>query len=152
MAKLNPIPKGLHSLTAQLNVDGASEAIELYKRAFGAEEIARAPDPSGKKIWHAELRIAGSGIFVNDVFPEMGSGAQPATIWIYGDDVDARWKRATEAGMQVKMPLSDQFWGDRMGVCTDKFNVTWCLAQRMKEMTPEEIKKAEQAFVASMKK
>jgi len=152
MAKVNPIPQGLHSVTAQLNLDGAAEAIAFYKKAFGAEEVMRAPDPSGKKIWHAQIRVNGTSVFVNDAFPEMGSAAQPATLWIYGDDVDARWKRATEAGCQVKMPLMEQFWGDKMGVCTDKWNVTWCLAQHVKDMTPEEIKKAEQAFIASMPK
>ena len=152
MAKVNAIPKGLHSLTAQLNVDGAAQAIEFYKKAFGAEEVMRAPDPSGKKIWHAQIRISGTSVFVNDAFPEMGSPAQPATLWIYGDDVDARWKRATDAGCTVKMPLAEQFWGDKMGVCVDKWGVTWCLAQHVKDLSPEELKKAEQAFIASMKK
>jgi uncharacterized glyoxalase superfamily protein PhnB len=150
--KVKAIPEGLTSLTAQLSVNGAAEAIEFYKKVFGAEEIMRAPDPSGKKIWHSQLRISGSAIFVNDAFPEMGGGAQPATLWIYGNDVDKRWKRATDAGCTVKMPLMDQFWGDRMGVCTDKWNITWCLAQHMKDMTPAEMKKAEQAFIASMAK
>jgi uncharacterized glyoxalase superfamily protein PhnB len=152
MAKVRAVPEGLHTVTPQLTVDGAAEAIDFYKRAFGAEEVTRAPDPSGKKIWHCEIRVAGSAVFVNDSFAEMGATAQPASLWIYGEDVDARWKRAVDAGCTIKMPLMDQFWGDRMGVCVDEWNISWCLAQRVKELTPEEIKKAEQAFIASMKK
>jgi uncharacterized glyoxalase superfamily protein PhnB len=152
MAKVKAVPEGIRSITPQLNLNGAAEALDFYKRAFGAEEVMRAPDPSGKKIWHSQIRIGDSAVFVNDAFPEMGSAAQPASLWIYSDDVDSRWKRATEAGCTVKMPLADQFWGDRMGVCVDKWGVTWCLSQRIKEMTPDELKKAEQAFVASMKK
>ena len=62
------IPQGMHSVTAQLTVDGAAEALEFYKKAFGAEELDRAPDPSGKKIWHASMRIGDSVVFVNDGF------------------------------------------------------------------------------------
>jgi uncharacterized glyoxalase superfamily protein PhnB len=146
-----PIPEGLRSITPQLSLDGAAEAIELYKKALGAVEHSRAPDPSGKKIWHAQLQIGDAAIFVNDTFPEMGSGTpQLAALWVYGDDVDGRWKRAVDAGMQVKYPLQDMFWGDRTGALVDRFGVQWTLGQRMKNLTPEEIKKAEAEFVAQM--
>jgi PhnB protein len=146
------VPEGMHTLTAQLSVDGAAEAIELYKKAFGAEEINRAPDPSGKKIWHAMIRIGDSMLFVNDTFPEMGGAPHPASLWIYQSNVDALFKRAVDAGCKVMMPLMDMFWGDRMGTVTDRWGNRWNLAQHMKDMTPEEMKKAEQAFIASMPK
>ena len=59
-------------LRPALAVDGAAEAIEFYKRAFGAEEVMRAPDPTGKKVWHANLRIGDSSFFVNDPMPDIG--------------------------------------------------------------------------------
>ena len=106
----------MHTVTAELAVDGAAEAIEFYKKAFGAEEVTRAPDPSGKKIWHAQIRIGDSQVFVNDVFPEMGGSAgRRRSLWIYVENVDALFKRATDAGATVKMPLADMFWGDRLG-------------------------------------
>jgi hypothetical protein len=74
------IPEGLHSVTPAMTIDGCAEAIEFYKKAFGAVEIDRAPDPSGKKIWHAQIRIGNSAIFVNDVFPEMGSAPGSASL------------------------------------------------------------------------
>jgi len=152
MAKVKAVPEGMHALTAQLSLEGATEAIDFYKKAFGAEEINRAIDPSGKKVWHAMLRIGDSMFFVNDTFPEMGGGKQTATLWIYTDGVDAAFKRATDAGCQVKMPLGDMFWGDRMGQVIDKWGVTWCLSQRIKDMTPAEMKKAQDEFVAQMQK
>jgi PhnB protein len=152
MSKVKAVPEGMHSLTAQLSIDNAGEAIDFYKKAFGAEEIDRAIDPSGKKVWHAMVRIGDSMLFVNDTFPEMGGGKQTATLWLYVDGVDAMFKRATDAGCSVKMPLMDMFWGDRMGQVTDKWGVTWCLAQRVKVMTKEEMKKAGDEFAKSMQK
>jgi PhnB protein len=152
MSKVKAVPEGLHTVTAALAVDGASDAIAFYKKAFGAEEVTRAPDPSGKKIWHAQIRIGDSQIFVNDVFPEMGGGPGSARLWLYVENVDALFKRATEAGAVVKMPLADMFWGDRLGCVVDKWGNEWNLAQHVKDQTPEEMKKAQDAFVAGMKK
>jgi uncharacterized glyoxalase superfamily protein PhnB len=146
------IPEGLHSITPQLTLDGAAEAIEFYKRAFGAVEQMRAPDPSGKKIWHSSIRIGDSVVFVNDTFPEMGSTAKPSQLWLYSDGVDAMWKRATEAGCQARMPLGDMFWGDRLGSVVDKWGNEWMLAQHMQDLTPEQMKKAQEEFVAKMKR
>lgn len=146
------IPEGLHSLTPQLSVDGADKAIAFFQRAFGAELQHRAPDPSGKKVWHAQLRIGNSALFVNDVFPEMGGRAQPASLWLYVDGVDAAFKRAVDAGATVKMPLMDMFWGDRTGTVQDPFGNQWNLAQHMKDMTPQEMQKAQDEFVAQMAK
>src|SRR5271165_2618809 len=138
MSKVKAIPEGLHTVTAQLTVDGASEAIAFYKRAFGAEEIARAPDPSGKKIWHAEICIGDSQLFINDAFPEMGGPANKTRLWLYSESVDALFKRAADAGATIKMPPADMFWGDRMGMVSDPWGNEWTLAQRVKDMTPDE--------------
>jgi PhnB protein len=148
---IKAIPEGLHSVTPALAIAGAAEAIELYKKAFGAVEKFRAPDPSGQKIWHAELRIGDSVVFVNDAFPEMGSGPTKTSLWLYSEDVDAAFKRATDAGVEVRMPLGDMFWGDRMGTVVDHWGNQWTLAQHKQDLTPEQMKKAEQEFVASMK-
>jgi PhnB protein len=147
----SPIPKGYHSLTSQLSIDGAAAAIEFYKKALGAEVVDQAPDPSGKKIWHASLRIGDSMLFVNDVFPDMGGAPSHSSLWLYVPDTDASFKRATEAGATAKMPPTDMFWGDRMGQIADPFGQTWVLATRVKDLTPEEQKKGAEAFVAKMK-
>ena len=146
------VPEGMHTITPQLAIDGCDKAIEWYKKAFGAELVARAPDPSGKKVWHAAIRIGNSMIFVNDVFPEMGGGAQTASLWLYTENVDQAWKRAIDAGGKQTMPLGDMFWGDRLGALQDPFGNRWNLAQHMKDLSPEEMKEAQDAFVVQMKK
>jgi PhnB protein len=149
MAKVKAIPEGMHSVTAQLTLNGAAEAIEFYKKALGAEVITRAADPSGTKVWHAALRIGDSTIFCNDEFPGMG-GARTTQLWLYGDNVDAAFKRAVDAGAKSLMPVEDMFWGDRMGKISDKWGVEWTLAQRVKDMTPAELERAQDAAIAEM--
>ena len=149
---VKPIPEGLHTLTPSLTLEGAAEAIEFYKKAFGAEERSRAPDPTGKKIWHAELRIGNSAFFVNDTAPEMGATPSFSTLWIYTENVDAAFERASKAGAKVTMPVADMFWGDRMGMLVDRWNIKWAIATRKKQLTPAEMQKAQDDFVAQMAK
>jgi PhnB protein len=152
MAKVTAVPAGMHTITLGLTVDGAADAIAFYSRAFGAEEMTRAMDPSGKKVWHSMIRIGDSVIFVNDAAPEMGAVPMPSKIWIYGDGVDAAFKRATDAGAKAGMPPADMFWGDRIAQVSDRWGNVWMLAQHMRDLTPAEMKKAQDEFVASMKK
>lgn len=152
MAKVKAIPEGIHSVTPALTLDGAAEAIEFYKRAFAATELSRALDPTGKKVWHAMLRIGNSPIFLNDVLPDMGSNAMPTKLWLYGENVDARFKRAVDAGAKAMMQPADMFWGDRMCQVSDRWGNQWTLAERVQDLTPEQMQKAQDAFVAEMKK
>ena len=152
MANVKKIPDGYHTITPQLAIDGAAKAIEFYKKALGAEEIMRAPDPSGQKIWHAVLQVGNSRIFVNDVFPEMDPVGHKSSFWLYVDNCDQAFKRAVDAGCKALMPVADMFWGDRMGHVADPFGQQWTLATHVKDMSPEEMKKAEQAFLAQQKK
>ncbi|HVY46050.1 MAG TPA: VOC family protein [Minicystis sp.] len=148
---VSAIPKGYHTITPQLSIEGAQRAIDFYVKAFGAEAVDVAKDPSGAKIWHAALRVGDSMLFVNDVFPEMGGSKSDASLWLYVPDVDAAYKRAVDAGATSKHAPSDMFWGDRMAHVADPFGQTWTLATRKKDLTPEEMKKAEAEFVAQMK-
>jgi PhnB protein len=152
MAKVSAVPQGMHTVIPVLNLKGGAEAIEFFKKAFGAEEMSRALDPSGKFIWHAALRIGDSTIFISDEMPEMGVPARPTRLWLYLDGVDAAFKRATSAGCKVLMPLADMFWGDRMGKLEDKWGNEWSLAQRIKDLTPQEMKAAQAAFIEQMSK
>jgi PhnB protein len=146
MAK--PIPEGLRAVTPQITIDGCAEAIEFFKAALSAVEVSRAPDPSGKKVWHAQVQIGDSAIFMNDAFPEMGGNAAPTSLWIYSADVDGAFKRAVDAGAKAAMPVADMFWGDRMGTVVDKWGNRWTFAQRVKDLTPEEMRKAGESAAA----
>ena len=148
----HPIPAGYHSITAQLSLLDAAAAIALYQKAFGAEVVDTAKDPSGTKVWHAALRIGSSMIFVNDVFPEMGSpDPSRSSMWLYVTDTDAAYNQAVSAGCTSVMAPMDMFWGDRMGQVSDPFGQKWTIATRVKDMTPDEMAAAEAAFVAGMK-
>lgn len=107
------IPAGHEGLIPHLVCDGCAEAIEFYKKAFGAEEVSRTPAPDGKRIMHAEIRIGGRPLFLVDDFPEFcggksespkALGGTPVTIHRYVEDCDAAIRRAEQAGATVKMP------------------------------------------------
>ena len=145
------IPKGYHTVTPSLMVAGAAKAIDFYKKAFGAEEVSRFPGPDGK-IMHAEIRIGDSTIMLGDEMPDQGGksprayGGSPVSFFIYREDVDASWKQAVDAGAKPIQPLIDQFWGDRAGCIQDPFGHVWWLAQHIKDLTPEELRKNAEAM------
>lgn len=150
MAKAaKPVPEGYHTITPQLTLDNAAKTIEWYKKAFGAEEVGRHLGPDGK-IMHAELKVGDSRFMVNDVMigkGPQGFGGSPASFWIYVADCDALFKRALGAGAQEKLPLADQFWGDRGGAIADPEGYTWWIATRKEDLTDAELKeRAAQSF------
>ena len=154
-AAVKAIPKGYNTITPNLVLRDAAKAIDFYRKAFGAEEVMTFPAPGGK-VMHAELRIGDSVVMLGDEMPEMGSsspatyGGSPVSFYVYLDKVDAAWKRAVDAGAKVVRPLSDTFWGDRTGLLEDPFGHRWSLAQHVKDVTPEEIKKGQEAFYRQM--
>jgi PhnB protein len=154
---IKPIPDGYHTLTPHLVVKDASNAIEFYKKAFGAKEIRRVPGPDGKSLIHAELQVGDSRLLLVDEFPEMNCrgpksiGGSPVTIHMFVADVDAAFEKAVKAGAEVTMPLADMFWGDRYGILTDPFGHSWSIATHQEDVTPEEIgKRAQGAFSESV--
>jgi PhnB protein len=124
------IPVGVYPY---LTVKGGNAAIEFYKRAFGAAEEFRNLAEDGKRIMHARIRINGFALLLSDDFPEFHGGAespppQGVTIHLEVDNADKWWKRAVDAGAEIKMPLADQFWGDRYGQLRDPFGHSWSIA------------------------
>jgi len=155
MAGVNPIPKGLHTVTPNLVIRDCSKAIEFYKRAFGAQEVARFPSPDGKSIWHAELKIGDSVVFVCDEMPggqraPAGSEPLPVTMWLYVTDSDASFRRALDAGARSTMQPDDMFWGDRCAGVADPFGYQWSFATHQKDLTAEEMRRAGESFAQSM--
>ncbi|HUK14014.1 MAG TPA: VOC family protein [Thermoanaerobaculaceae bacterium] len=156
MAKVNPTPKGLHTLTPNLTIKGCAKAIDFYKAAFGAEQLMLAPAPDGSSVWHAELKIGNSVIFLNDEMPGMGPGAPsaerpaPVGLWLYVKDCDAAYDRAVKAGAKGANPPIDMFWGDRCALVADPFGYRWTIATRVKEMTEEEQKRGAEEFAKQM--
>ena len=146
------IPEGHYTVTPQLTLDNAAQAIDWYKKALGAEEVSRATGPDGK-IMHAEIRIGDSRIMLND--PMGGSkgpkalGGSPASLWLYVEDCDALYNRAIAAGAQTFGPMgkmADQFWGDRCGTVSDPHGYLWTIATHKEDLSPQEMKQRQDEF------
>jgi len=152
---VKPIPEGYHTLTAYLAVDNASEAIEFYKRAFGAKERMRMDTPDGS-IGHAELEIGDSLVMLSDPFPQAQTrppkevGATTAGIFMYVEDVDAVVKKAVDEGATVASEVTDQFWGDRFGSVTDPYGHSWSIATHVEDVPPEEMAERAKEAMAAM--
>src|SRR4029079_6096826 len=155
MAKAkSPVPEGFHTVTPQLILDNAAEAIDWYKKGLGAEEKGRAVGPDGK-ILHAELRIGNSVIMVNDAM--MGAkgpkalGGSPTSLWIYVEDADSLFNRAVSAGARITDgpmgKMSDQFWGDRCGTFTDPAGYRWTIATRKEDLSRQEMEQRQAAWM-----
>jgi PhnB protein len=153
-----PIPEHLHTVTPRLVLSGAAEAIEFYRRAFGAEEVGeRFTGPDGVII-HAELRIGDSIVMINDDAGDSEARERPprslsehvsAIMVTYWENVDAAWERAVEVGAEVVYPLADQFYGERGGRLRDPYGQQWMLSQRTEDLSHEEIARRAARFFAA---
>jgi PhnB protein len=153
MGNVKPIPPGYTTVTPSMTVKDAPKVIEFLKKAFGATERMRMPGPDGK-IMHAEIQIGNSIIMMNDEV--MGSrsaqtlGGSPVSFYLYFDNADAAFQKAMAAGAKQVFALTDMFWGDRMGTLEDPFGHKWTVAQHVKDVTPEDMKKGQEEFMKQM--
>jgi PhnB protein len=146
MSKVSYIPKDYNSITPYLIVRGAAQAIEYYKKVFGATETVRMNGPDGK-VGHAELKIGNSHIMLADENPSMGQGhtsaatigASPVSLYVYLPDVDSVVKRAAAEGAKVLKPVQDQFYGDRSGFIQDPFGHLWGVATHIEDVSPKDM-------------
>lgn len=148
---VKPIPDEYGAITPYLYFDGATKAIDWYKQVFGAKERMRMPGPNGT-VGHAELEIGGSVIMLADL-PDRSPkklGAVSTSFVLYVEDVDARFKRAMDAGAQQVQAPEDKFYGDRMGTLIDPWGQEWSLATHIEDVSPEEMQKRSQQAMAQM--
>jgi PhnB protein len=137
MADENQGPTGGVAPHLTIRDGRGQEAVKFYESAFGAQEQMRNLAEDGKRLMHAHLAINGGSLMLNDDFPEYrdGGDARPpggVTLHLQVPDADAVWNQAVAAGAAVKMPLEDQFWGDRYGQLEDPFGFTWSIGGRKK--------------------
>jgi PhnB protein len=148
---VKPIPEGYHTVTPYLIVTGAAEALEYYRKAFGATELMRMAAPGGK-IGHAEITIGDSHVMLADEFPDMGFrgprslGGSAVSMLLYVEDVDDRFEKAIAAGGTVLKPVADQFYGDRSGTLEDPFGHVWTIATHTEDLAPAEIERRAEAW------
>ena len=148
-AKAKPVPEGYHSVTPYLSIKGAAQALEFYKRAFGAEELLRMNMADGR-IGHAEIQIGDSRVMLAEEMPEAPDfvvrspkslGGSTIGLCVYLPNVDARVQRAVEAGCKIRRPIKDQFYGDRSGVVEDPFGHFWTLSTHVEDVSSDEMRK-----------
>lgn len=141
------VPEGMSTVTPHLVCDGAAEAIEFYKKAFGAKEFMRLPGTDGR-LMHACLGIGGSRVMLVDENPQWGALGPKAmkgtsvTIHLQVENADALFAQAIAAGATAILPVDEMFWGDRYGIVEDPFGHRWSLATHVRDLTPEEIAQA----------
>lgn len=150
MKKVNPIPQGFSTVTPYLIVKGCAQALEFYKLALNATELSRYSSPDGS-IAHAEIRIGNSNLMMGDecadhghVGPKTLKGS-PVSFMVYVEDVDRIAAQAVAAGMKVKRPVENQFYGDRLGIFEDPYGHTWSIGTHIEDVTDDEIRKRAQA-------
>jgi len=145
-----PIPPGFRTITPYLAINGAAAAIDWYKKAFNAKELARQAVPDGK-LMHARIRIGDSIVMLSDTFPggtqsPDALGNSPVTLHIYINNVDKLWQQAVNAGAKITMPLDNTFWGERYGQLTDPYGHHWSISQQVNMTKKEKDEKQKQAM------
>ena len=143
--EVKPIPEGYHAVTPYLIVVEAAQAIEFYKKSFGATELMRMPAPEGR-IGHAEIKIGDSRVMLADENPKMpyrgprALGGSPVSLVLYVEDVDQTVDRALAFGAKLVRPVENQFYGDRTGGIEDPFGHQWHIATHVEDVSPEEMR------------
>jgi len=136
----------IHEVYTYLRVQNGADAIEFYKRAFGATEKFRLVEPSGR-LGHAELDFGGTTVMLSDEFPEYGIvgprsvGGTTFCLHLHVDDADALIRQAVDAGAELVRPAKDQFHGERSGTVRDPFGHEWLIGHALEEVSPEEMQR-----------
>ena len=147
MAKVKAVPEGFHTVTPHLVCANAATALDFYKKAFGAVVESRLDGPDGK-LMHGCVRIGDSPVMLVEENPQWNAlgpkslKGTPVTIHLYVENADAAVTRAEKAGAKVTMPLQDMFWGDRYAVLEDPYGHSWSIATHVRNVTPDEMRKA----------
>lgn len=154
--KVKAVPKGFRTVNAYLTVDGGARALEFYKKAFNAKEIARMMFPDGQKLAHAEIKIGNTFVMISDESPERGVrspksiGGSGMRLVLYVRNCDRVYKRAVKAGATSRMEPVDMFWGDRWSEIEDPFGHRWNVCTHKEDVPPEEMARRSQEFFAQM--
>ncbi|HEX4970875.1 MAG TPA: VOC family protein [Steroidobacteraceae bacterium] len=143
----------VHEVYPYLRVRDAGRALDFYKQAFGAEELFRLTEPSGR-IGHAEIKIGGTTLMLADEYPEMNIvgpqtlGGTSFSIHLHVDNADAWIERAVAVGATVLRPAADAFYGERSGSVRDPFGHEWLLGHQIEEVSTEEMQRRYTALFA----
>ncbi len=136
----------VHEVYPYLRVHSTAAAIEFYSRAFGAQELFRLTEPSGR-IGHAEMKIGAATVMLADEYPERdihgprSLGGTTFSIHLHVSDADEAFAQAIGAGASVVRPLQNQFYGERSGTVRDPFGHEWLIGSHLETVSPEEMQR-----------
>jgi PhnB protein len=134
-------------MSPYLVVRGAAEAIDFYKRAFGAVELYRLNDPDGQRIGHAQMQIGASEFMLADEYPDFGAvspatlGGSPITLHIDTEDADGFVAQALTEGATLQRAVKEEFHGSRRGMVQDPFGYSWSILSKVEEVSPQEMQR-----------
>lgn len=135
-------PGDMPFVTPGLIVRDPAASLDFYARAFGFTEKLRIPGPDGRVV-HAEMQHQDGVIMIGPEPPNSYTsraptsvGAATAGVYVYVEDVDRLFDRATAAGATVMEPLADQFWGDRTCKLRDMDGHIWQFATNKRPFDP----------------
>ena len=150
--QIESTPQAATSISPYLTYRDTAAAIDFYKRAFGATEVMRLAEPSGK-IGHAEMQIGNVTLMLADEYPDYGAisaetlGGSPIKLHLYVPDVDQFVERAITEGASLSRPVEDHGYGDRGGQIKDPFGYTWIVATHQQDVSPAEMQKQFDEFL-----
>ena len=153
---VNPIPQGMNVVTVQLWFNGQGrKAMQFYRRAFAAEQVGYvAATPDGRGIMHAMMKIGDTNLMIADAWPgqwERGpTDTATAGLQIYTEDCDRLFNRARKEGCEIIFPVTDMFWGDRVGKLKDPYGHCWVIATHKQDLTDEELEAAQKEWLATL--
>jgi len=147
--QVDPVPEGFGTVSPVLSIRGAAEALAFYQKAFGAQVLGQMDRPDGK-LMHAALKIGDTVVMMGEeCAPHEGHDEcirSPAdlqgttvSLYLYVADADSAFKQALAAGAREVMPLTDTFWGDRMGMVRDPYGHIWAVATHVEDLTEEQM-------------
>jgi PhnB protein len=145
------------TVAVSLVVKDAKAAIEFYKKVFGAKHLYNLTMPGGG-VAHGEFKIGSTLVMITDENPQWGSkspatlGGSPVTLNVMVDDPDATAQKAVKAGGKLIQPVSDHFYGFRSGRIEDPSGHYWIVSKIVEELTPAEMQRRMDAWLASMQK
>jgi PhnB protein len=129
------MPQGYGTVTPFLSARGAAELLDFLIGALGAEKVMSMPGP-GDSIVHAEVDLGGSRLMISEA---MEGEPMPGSFYLYVPDSDALHQRALDAGATLVRPMTNEFWGDRVGMVRDRFGNVWSIATHVEDVSPEEL-------------
>jgi PhnB protein len=135
------VPEGFETVTPYLVVDNAQKLIDFIKNAFNGE-VTFISNRDDNKIMHATVKIGSSTIMISDTME--GMQAQTAMLYLYLEDVDGVFKKATQAKATSIVEPKNEFYGDRAGAVKDEWGNVWWIATHVEDVGPEELERRSQ--------